>query len=219
LGNTLRTIKNAAFDGCTNLTSITIPASVETIENFAFCDCNNLTEVINLSAVPQDIYYRVFFGVDFNVCILRVPAASVDDYQQADGWMDFINILPLEAGMTGISLDKTEIYLLAGATTEITVTVTGSGIVEWNNSHPAVATVNNTGTVTAVSLGTTVINASAGTEKATCTVMVLQPGKSIIEGTENNSGTAIPRENLYRKPPEPVTKNRTMGGDVESLNF
>jgi len=105
-----------------------------------------------------------------------------------------------------IILDRTEIYLLTGATTNITATVTGTEIVEWNSNNPKVAAVSATGKVTAVSPGTTVITASAGTIEAACTVKVIAPGNSTIEGTINNTGTANVRANLYRKTPASDTK-------------
>ena len=113
-----------------------------------------------------------------------------------------------------ITLDRTEIYLLAGATTNITATVTGSEIVEWNSNNPKVAAVSNIGTVTAVSPGTAVITASAGTIETACTVKVIAPGNSTIEGTVNNAGTSNVRANLYMKPPESDTKKGIIGGYV-----
>ena len=44
-GSELKTIKESAFKGCSNLKSIVIPASVTTIGTFAFWDCTNLTSV------------------------------------------------------------------------------------------------------------------------------------------------------------------------------
>ena len=44
-GSELKTIKESAFKGCSNLKSIVIPASVTTIGMNAFWDCTNLTSV------------------------------------------------------------------------------------------------------------------------------------------------------------------------------
>ena len=44
-GSELKTIKESAFKGCSNLKSIVIPTSVTTIGTFAFWDCTNLTSV------------------------------------------------------------------------------------------------------------------------------------------------------------------------------
>ena len=44
-GDIVTVISNSAFFGCTNLTSITIPASVTSIETGAFSDCTGLTSI------------------------------------------------------------------------------------------------------------------------------------------------------------------------------
>ncbi len=49
--NTVTTIGDNAFRGCTNLTSVTIPNSVTTIGEAAFSDCSNLTSVTIPSSV------------------------------------------------------------------------------------------------------------------------------------------------------------------------
>ena len=43
------TINASAFEGCTSLTSITIPESVTGIEDYAFIGCKNLKTIYNLS--------------------------------------------------------------------------------------------------------------------------------------------------------------------------
>ena len=117
-----------------------------------------------------------------------------------------INITAIE-----ISLDKNEIYLLKGATADLTATATGSGVVEWSSNHSSVATVNN-GAVKAISPGIAVITATVGSEEATCTVTVIQPGNSTIEGTVNNAGGSNVRINLYMKPPDSDMKRGIIGG-------
>ena len=45
IGNSVTSIGRKAFQGCTGLTSITIPNSVTSIEESAFSDCNSLTSI------------------------------------------------------------------------------------------------------------------------------------------------------------------------------
>ena len=103
----------------------------------------------------------------------------------------------LESEIIEITIDKKEIYLISGASSTISATVTGNCIATWHSSDEKVATVNSTGTVTAIKAGTTVITATAGPEEATCFVTVIQSGNSTIEGTVNNSGAGNVRVNLY----------------------
>ena len=48
-GSVCKSIEHSAFNGCANLTSITIPESVTSIANNAFYGCEKLIEVYNLS--------------------------------------------------------------------------------------------------------------------------------------------------------------------------
>lgn len=76
---------------------------------------------------------------------------------------------------TGISLNKNTTTIKAGQNETLTATVTPTGCtdpVTWESSDEAVATVDNTGKVTAVAKGTATITAKAGTKSATCTVTV-----------------------------------------------
>ena len=72
-----------------------------------------------------------------------------------------------------ISLNKTELNLQEGATETLTATVTGSTeSVTWSSNAIGVASVDNTGKVTAVAAGNATITAAIGDVKATCAVTV-----------------------------------------------
>ena len=49
----LTTINTQAFNDCTNLTSIVIPANVETIDYMAFSGCSNITSIV----IPSNVTY------------------------------------------------------------------------------------------------------------------------------------------------------------------
>jgi uncharacterized repeat protein (TIGR02543 family) len=81
------------FYGCSGLSSLTLPAGLASISNLAFYSCSGLTSITNLNPVPQSIYDDVFYNANVNSVALRVPAASLADYQNAQVWRNFYSII------------------------------------------------------------------------------------------------------------------------------
>ena len=76
---------------------------------------------------------------------------------------------------TAITLDKSTTTIHTGNTEKLTETVTPADTTDnvvWTSSNESVATVDNTGKVTAVAPGTATITAKAGSKSATCVVTV-----------------------------------------------
>ncbi|MDR2042569.1 MAG: Ig-like domain-containing protein, partial [Tannerella sp.] len=84
----------------------------------------------------------------------------------------------LKNPVTSVALDETETTLVVGVTQQLTATVLPDNAtdktVSWSSSHPDVATVSETGLVTAVGAGTATITATTqdGEYTATCEVTV-----------------------------------------------
>ena len=83
-----------------------------------------------------------------------------------------------------ISLDKPDMTLDRGTTRQLTVGIdppdtTEEKTVIWTTSDPTVATVDSTGKVTALKIGTATITATIGEHTASCTVNVVALIKSI----------------------------------------
>lgn len=80
--------------------------------------------------------------------------------------------------VSAVSLNKSSLSLYVGKTETLSATVTPSDASEpavtWSSSNPAVATVNNSGVVTALALGTSTIEVKTadGAKTASCTVTV-----------------------------------------------
>ena len=78
--------------------------------------------------------------------------------------------------VTEITLDQQEVHIMPDQTVQLTATVKPDNAtdktVTWSSSHPEVATVDQKGTVTGVSMGETVITATAGDKSAECLVKV-----------------------------------------------
>ena len=76
---------------------------------------------------------------------------------------------------TGISLNKSTTTIYTGSEETLTATVTPTDTtdtVTWTSGNTAVVTVDDTGKVTAVAVGTATITAQAGSQSATCVVTV-----------------------------------------------
>ena len=92
-----------AFRGCTSLTSITIPNSVTTIEDRAFFGCSSLTDIYALRTVPSayNCNTGAFSQVPTSTCTLHVPLGSKEAYASTAPWSYFKNIV--EEDLTGIA--------------------------------------------------------------------------------------------------------------------
>ena len=83
-------IGDAAFSGVEALQTITIPASVTIIGREAFKGCSNLAEIHVKATTPATIYSNTF--ADYSAT-LYVPVGTLSDYQGADYWKNFFNVV------------------------------------------------------------------------------------------------------------------------------
>ena len=90
LPNSVTTIEEYAFYGCTSLTSVEIPNSVTTIEKGAFKDCT-LKEIHIKGSTPPTVDDDTFST--FAYTTLFVPAGSKDAYMEHRVWGKFSNTI------------------------------------------------------------------------------------------------------------------------------
>ena len=78
--NSVTSIGNSAFSGCTGLTSIEIPNSVTSIGDMAFCYCSSLTSITIPNSVTS-IGYSAFWGCS-NLTSIEIPnsVTSIENY-------------------------------------------------------------------------------------------------------------------------------------------
>lgn len=133
--NSVLSVNYSAFDGCTNLTSITIPSSVTTIGAYAFeyCtgltgilipkkvttigssafySCTNLQKVSIANPVPPTIDAYTFSLVNKTTCQLVIPTGSLIAYQISTNWKDFtlISESPFDTAVKNTLSGNLKIY-------------------------------------------------------------------------------------------------------------
>ena len=172
---TVITIGDNAFGRCRNIINIYIPESVNNIGALAFEGCRNLSNVYY--AGTEEEWKQIEIQEEENEYLLN---ATIHYNSSAE-----IPTVPV----TSLTLNRSEISLLAGGTAQLQATVSENASnknVTWTSSNIAVATVDETGKVTAVSAGKAVVTATAADgsgQKAECKVTV--------------TGTAAPAEAIY----------------------
>lgn len=104
-----------------------------------------------------------------------------------------VTVTPRTISVESITLNKTQLSLVKGATETLTATVLPTTATDktviWESSDTAVATVKD-GIVTAVAAGNATITAKAGEKTATCVVTVTNPSNS---GSSSGGGSSTPR--------------------------
>lgn len=109
---TVAAIGDGVFQDNTQLTAVSIPASVASIGKNAFAGCTGLQAIYAYNPVPVNIVEAqgvrgrtstasesstVFEGVDKSLCILYVPKGSEEAYREADGWNQFEQIVGIHS--------------------------------------------------------------------------------------------------------------------------
>lgn len=119
LGMPVEEIEYFAFTQATNMTGITIPASVTLVRPLAFSGCTGLKDVTVLGTTPPTINNPNMFEDDtYANATLWVPEGARNAYVNAQGWQNFAQIK--EGNPTGIanptqtSTNKARYYMLDG---------------------------------------------------------------------------------------------------------
>ena len=94
---TVTSIGAYAFEGHSNLKTITIPSGISSIGVNAFGSCEGLTNVISEIESPFAINDNTFDAQTYETAQLTVPCGTKEKYQNAAGWKNFINIVETDS--------------------------------------------------------------------------------------------------------------------------
>ena len=95
--NSVTSIGNSAFWNCSSLASVSIGNSVTSIGHHAFFNCNSLKKITVNATTPPDCSDYIFEGVDYSSCVLVVPDESISAYKNKSPWNQFLNISEVES--------------------------------------------------------------------------------------------------------------------------
>ena len=135
LPSSVTSIGSSAFSGCSGLTSLTLPSSVTSIGGSAFSGCSGLSSIYVNWESPLSIDASTFEDANTGKCILYVPKGTYDDYWISN-WGIFENIV--EYDPTGIdhittSGEAKEISRYAADGQRLEVPAKGLNIVKYSD--------------------------------------------------------------------------------------
>lgn len=173
--NSVARIGDVSLYGC-GISEIDIPSSVTNIGEAAFYNCSELNDVFFSGSESQWNNIEI---VDDNSPLNN----AAKHYGTEDGQVEYI------------TMNQTELSLVVGDTDVLTVDVFPDDAtdksIEWSSSDEDIATVSQSGTVTAIAPGTATITASTldgGNRTAYCEVTVFKCGDENFKPHNWNEG-------------------------------
>lgn len=162
--NDISKIKKYAFYGHSELTSVTISQSVKEIETDAFYGAWNLKKIVSINPTPPTVVKSSFYTSNYSNATLYVPKDSYAKYFIDDVWGQFSSIQKIDTLVSSVKLDSSSIELEKGENITLTAIITPTNAtitdVVWNSSNPSIAMVDQSGKVTALAAGSSLITAS-----------------------------------------------------------
>ncbi len=176
LGTGITTIPSYAFNLCPSLQKIVLPYRTATINSNAFTNCTSLTE-ITIPRATTTIASGVF-SYPARLTVYGVAGTYAETYANNIG-ATFIN---QETRATEVKLSATDLKLTKGSKATLYLSVAPSNFtdeVTWKSTDTNIATIEDTGIVTAKAIGTATVKVTVGDISASCKITVTQPVTSI----------------------------------------
>ena len=165
-----------AFNDCSNITSIIIPTTTKQINAGAFKGNSSIKTIVSLNPVPPTCDSTAF---EIFTPTLYVQKNSFAQYFIHDYWGKYSNLKKIEVPVTEITFDNTYIELELGKSSTIKVSISPDNAtipnLIWESSNPSIVSINQSGSITAKSVGTATITVKANdgsNTSASCEVKV-----------------------------------------------
>lgn len=84
-------IRYNAFMGCSRIKKLILPPSLESVGESAFSGCTRIGSIVTQTVVPPKLSESSFHGVDLEIPV-HVLAGTLQNYQQAVGWRQFVQL-------------------------------------------------------------------------------------------------------------------------------
>ncbi len=209
-------LENGVFANCTSLEHIYIPAECKTIKWGAFAFCSSLSTIcIAAPNPPRIVLFEGITGYPFDGCPtdakVLVPCGSLQAYRNHPDWQYFSNYGLLD----GFEIIFSEQEKIAPADTRllepeiILAEDVSIDSTSWTSSDEEIATVDNTGIVTAINEGLCTITLTAtdnsGMTRSGSVELTVSKDASII-----SPSIAAPAPQYYNLQGQPVD-NPTSG--------
>ncbi len=177
----ISSVGKQAFENCSGLQWISLSDKTTSLGEDSFKGCTGIKYVKSYAQFPPEGLVNFAEDVVANGTLF-VPEASLDYYQYSPTWENWYSIRPISDNIlaSSVSLDITEYSFKAAETVQLTATVGAEDATDknviWRSADPEIATVDETGLVTAISVGEVLVSAIAADgsgEKAECNISVL----------------------------------------------
>ncbi len=106
----VETIEGGAFSNIKNLTTVTIPSSVNSVSYDVFSWCGNLQDVYCYAESVPTTAVNAFEGTNISNATLHVPADAIDSYRNTAPWNEFGNFTGIETSVTNVPSGEYYLY-------------------------------------------------------------------------------------------------------------
>ena len=161
----ISSVGKQSFQGCTGLKWVSLSAKTTSLGENSFAGCTGIGYVKSYAETPPEGLANFPETVVANGTLF-VPEASMEEYEFSELWKPWLKKpLTEDVLVTSISLSQNEIAFRATETIQLTATVGEDNAVNkdviWKSSDENIATVDETGLVTAIAVGNAEITAKA----------------------------------------------------------